>query len=227
MTRRPGSTSTPRPGRFVLVTVTDTGTGVAPEIRDKIFDPFFTTKAVGQGTGLGLSTVLGIVQHHGGFIDVDSKVGRGTQFRVYLPAAEGSGTALETNVQAPLPAGRGELILVVDDDVPIREMAAATLTAFGYRVLGAADGAEAVALYARQPEQVAAVLLDMMMPVMDGPTTMVALRKINPEVRMIAASGLSDPRLDDRAGPVPPPFLAKPYTTRHLLETLRRVLRQP
>jgi nitrogen-specific signal transduction histidine kinase len=211
-------------GRYVLLTVADSGTGIAPEVLDKIFDPFFTTKAVGQGTGLGLSTVLGIVQGHGGFVDVETEVGRGSRFHVYLPAAEGAGLAEGRGEERPAPGGRGELVLVADDELSIREMASAALETFGYRALCAADGAEAVALYARRQAEIALAVVDMMMPVMDGPATIRALRTINPRVRLIAASGLWTPPAEAPADDPTPPFLAKPYSARQLLDALRVAL---
>ena len=215
-----------RPGRYVLLSVADTGMGIAPETLDRIFDPFFTTKAVGQGTGLGLSTVRGIVHGHGGFLDVESKVGHGTQFHIYLPAAEGVGEAGSRGEERLLPTGRGELVLVIDDESSIRELATATLEAFGYRTLCAADGSEGVALYVLHQDEVALMLVDMMMPVMDGPTTMKAVRTINPEVRLLAASGLTTPNPDDYAEGQTPLFLPKPYSAEQLLEAVRLVLAQ-
>jgi PAS domain S-box-containing protein len=215
-----------RPGRFVVVRVADTGAGIPPEHLDKIFDPFFTTKAAGQGTGLGLSTVAGIVKGHGGFVTVDSEVGRGTQFAVYLPATEAAGAA-EAAGRPDLPPGRGELVLVVDDEASIREVLRATLEAHSYRVLAAKDGAEAVALLAQHRGAVDVVLTDMEMPVMDGVATVRAVRALDPRVRVVAASGLRshakvlETDLGVRA------FLPKPYTADQLLTTLRTVLAEP
>ncbi|MFN7948090.1 MAG: PAS domain S-box protein [Blastocatellia bacterium] len=214
-----------RPGRFVMITVTDTGTGIPTEHLDRIFDPFFTTKEVGKGTGLGLSTVLGIIKGHGGFINVYSEPGKGTQFRIYLPALEIPQLAPSESGNPALPAGRGETILVVDDELAIREITSSTLEAFNYRVLTANDGAEAIALYAQHRNEIRVVLTDMMMPFMDGPALIRALRKINPEVRIIASSGLTE---NGKAAEITQSgvrtFLAKPYSADKLLKALAEVL---
>jgi PAS domain S-box-containing protein len=216
-------------GTYVLLEVTDTGEGMSPAVCERIFEPFFTTKEIGRGTGLGLATVHTIVKSHGGFLQVASAVGRGTTFKVYLPAD----TALSTTASSPpfladLPRGRAELVLVVDDEFSVREITRQTLKAFGYRVLTASDGAEAVALYARQPLQIAAVITDMMMPVMDGNAAIQTLRRINPDVRIIAASGLdSDGNLVKANGAGMHDFLHKPYAAETLLKLLREVLDRP
>jgi PAS domain S-box-containing protein len=217
-----------KPGRYVLISVTDSGTGIPPELLDKIFEPFFTTKEVGKGTGLGLSTVIGIVKSHDGVINVYSEVGKGTTFNVYLPAVEASsdGTRKQTQ-QIRLPRGNGETILVVDDEASILTITSQTLEAFGYRVLTAADGAEAVAVYAKEQNRIAAVLTDMTMPLMDGASTIRALLRINPAVKIIAASGLNS-----AGAAVPAPesgvhhFLTKPYTAGTLLKAIRMILEQ-
>jgi signal transduction histidine kinase len=207
-----------RPGPYVVLTVSDTGTGIPSAILERIFEPFFTTKDVGQGTGLGLSTSLAIVKSHGGFINAYSEIGRGTVFRVYLPAA--SGKEREARAEgAELPTGQGELILVVEDEEAIRELARAALESGGYRVATAADGSEAVAFYARSGAEVAAVITDMRMPVMDGPATIKALRKLNPRVKVLASSGLGE-----EGGGAGDELLRKPYTTRELLTAVKRLL---
>ena len=209
-----------KPGRFVLITIADSGMGISPNIINRIFEPFFTTKELGKGTGLGLSTALGIVKSHGGFINVYSEPGRGTQFKIYLPAAE-SPFAVGADASASLPLGRGELILVVDDEIAIREITKGTLEAYGYRALTAADGTEAVALYAQHKDEIKAVLTDLMMPYMDGPVTIRALHKLNPNVRIIASSGLAE---NSRAIEGAKLFLPKPYTAERLLNALAEVI---
>ncbi|HLM56390.1 MAG TPA: PAS domain S-box protein [Pyrinomonadaceae bacterium] len=212
-----------KPGRFVMLTVADTGEGMTPEVAGRIFEPFFTTKEVGKGTGLGLSTAMTIVRSHGGFINVYSEPRRGTRFAVYLPAsAAPAGRAAAA--RPDLPTGSGELILVVDDEDAIRQITKGTLEAFGYEVLTAADGTEAVALYAQHREEVALVLTDMMMPFMDGPATIRALQKINPRVRIIATSGLGGEKAAEAVAAGVQMFLPKPYTAEKLLKALAEVL---
>jgi two-component system, cell cycle sensor histidine kinase and response regulator CckA len=218
-----------KPGAYAMITVTDTGTGIAPEIRDRIFEPFFTCKEIGRGTGLGLSTALAVIKSHGGFIDVESEPGQGSQFRVFLPA----NTVQEAAEPAPMKQsqivrGHGELILVVDDEEGIRTVVQRTLERFGYRVLIAAHGAEAVTLYASHRDEIAVVLTDMAMPVMDGPATIKALRAMNPAIKIIGSSGL-DSREEGAgaAGAAVDYFMAKPYTAEGLLSILAQALQKP
>ena len=216
-----------KPGRFVLVTVADTGPGMSPEIQSRIFEPFFTTKEMTKGTGLGLSTALTIVKSHGGFINVYSELHKGSQFALYLPAIDTPDAADSVALQTNLPLGHGELVLVVDDEESIREITRGTLETFGYEVLTAADGTEALALYADKKNEIAVVLTDMVMPFMDGPATIRALQRMNPKVRIIAASGLG---VGQRAGEGPLEgvsiFLNKPYTAEKLLNALAQVLKR-
>jgi PAS domain S-box-containing protein len=212
-------------GRFVMITVTDTGPGMPPGVQSRIFEPFFTTKEMTKGTGLGLSTALTIVKSHGGFINVYSEVHKGTQFVLYLPALDVSEHVKAPATQADLPQGKGELILVVDDEEAIREITRSTLETFGYRVLTAGDGTEALALYADRKNVIALVLTDMVMPFMDGPATIRALQRMNPRVKIIAASGLAlGMRTDESAIEGVSMFLNKPYTAEKLLKALAQVL---
>ena len=212
-----------RVGSYIVITVADTGTGIPPELLDRIFEPFFTTKEVGKGTGLGLSTVLGILKSHGGFVKVYSEVGRGTQFKVYLPAAEVAQT--EPGEDLELPPGNGELILVVDDEPAIRDITTTALETYNYKALTASDGIEALALYAEHREEISLVLTDMMMPEMDGITTIRTLQKINPQVKIVAVSGLvSSDKLAQAASFGVTTFLSKPYTAKELLTTINLVL---
>jgi PAS domain S-box-containing protein len=215
-----------RPGRFVLVTVSDTGPGMSPEIQSRIFEPFFTTKEMSKGTGLGLSTALTIVKSHGGFMNVYSELHKGSVFALYLPALDAPGRTEAGALQTDLPLGNGELILVVDDEESIREITRGTLETFGYKVLTASDGTEAVGLYADRKNDIAVVLTDMMMPFMDGPATIRALLKMNPAIRIIAASGLT---AGHKPGEAPLEgvkiFLSKPYTAEKLLKALAEILK--
>ncbi|HET8783704.1 MAG TPA: PAS domain S-box protein [Pyrinomonadaceae bacterium] len=214
-------------GRFVMITVADTGPGMTAEIQSRIFEPFFTTKEMTKGTGLGLSTALTIVKSHGGFINVYSELHKGSQFTVYLPALDKPGSAESGAAQVDLPMGNGELILVVDDEESIREITRGTLETFGYKVLIASDGTEALALYADKKNEIAAVLTDMVMPFMDGPATIRALQRMNPGVRIIAASGLgAGQRAGEGVLEGVSVFLNKPYTAEKLLKTLAQVLKQ-
>jgi len=215
-----------REGPCVKVTVVDSGTGIPKDVRDRIFEPFFTTKAVGKGTGLGLSTTLAIVRSHGGFINVYSEPGLGTKFHLYLPAQATEPESVQVDAtQRQMPMGKGELVLVVDDEVAIREVARRTLERFGYRVLLAANGAEAVALYAKRSADIDIILTDMAMPIMDGPALIVALRAMNPVVKIIGSSGMaSNDGVARAVGAGVEEFVHKPYTAEAMLTTIARVL---
>jgi PAS domain S-box-containing protein len=213
-------------GRHVLISVTDSGTGMPPELLDKIFEPFFTTKERGQGTGLGLSTVFAIVKSHGGFINVYSEVGKGTNFKIYLPASETpSDEQRKLAQQVSMPRGKGETVLVIDDEPSILNIAGKTLQSFGYKVLTATDGADGMAVYLEHKNEIAVVLTDMMMPIMDGPATIHALTRIDPNLKIIAASGLNTHgEITKVTGMGIKHFLTKPYTAAILLKTLRAIL---
>lgn len=218
-----GMHSDARPGPFAVISISDTGSGISAELVDKIFAPSFTTKK--SGTGLGLPTVQAIIKNHGGFIKVQSVEGKGTTFRLYVPALEDAPEKRAKQERRELPAGNGELILVVDDEASIRDITKQTLRMFGYDVMTANDGTEAVAIYAQHHGQIKVVLTDMMMPFMDGPTTIRALKKIDPRVKIIAASGLSMPQnVVDAASTDVQGYLPKPYTAEKLLKTLHDIL---
>ena len=212
-------------GPHVVLGVEDTGTGIPPEILDKIFDPFFTTKPAGTGTGLGLSTVLGIVRSHRGFIRVDSQPDRGTRFEVFLPACPGAGAGASAPAAASLPDGRGETILLVDDEDSSRQAARQTLERHGYRVQEARNGAEALALYERDPGSVQLVLTDLMMPVMDGVTLLRRLRQVTPDLKAIAITGgLSQTEMEKALDSESAGFLLKPFGAAALLDSVRQAL---
>jgi two-component system, cell cycle sensor histidine kinase and response regulator CckA len=212
-------------GYYVAISVTDVGVGIAPEIVGKIFEPFFTTKEVGKGTGLGLSSVKAIVKNHDGFINVYSELGRGTTFKVYLPAQATPGDIIEQgSEEISLPRGDGETILVVDDETSILSITSETLLAFGYNVLTACNGAEAVAIYAQQKRKIAVILTDLSMPVMDGRATIYAMLKINPKAKIVAMSGMDEAESVAKASTAGiKHFISKPYTAATLLKTLRSV----
>ncbi len=215
-----------QPGSYVLITVADTGVGIPAQIIERIFEPFFTTKEVGRGTGLGLSTVIGIVKSHGGFVDVVSdkkRDGRGTQFKVFLPASETAASAIEETEE--LPQGSGELILVVDDEPSILDVTKATLETYNYRVLSDRDSIVASAIYTQHQAEISVVFMDLMMPEMSGLTAMRTLKKINPSVKLIANSGIAErdkitaaERIGIKA------FLVKPYTAEKLLQQLKEIV---
>lgn len=208
-----------RVGNYVVITVSDTGCGIDPKILNRIFDPFFTTKEPTKGTGLGLAIAASIVKNHGGFIQVYSEEGCRTQFKVFLPAAEALEVLSEDNEEVP--RGNGELILVVDDEIALCQTLEIMLETYGYRVLTASDGVEAVALYIQYQNEIDAVLLDLMMPSMDGEMTSRALHEINPFVKIIAISGLiPDEGIANDSAREIKAFLSKPFTTQELLRTL-------
>jgi CheY-like chemotaxis protein len=216
------------PGPYVHLRVTDTGTGIAPEHLDKIFEPFFTTKPAGQGTGLGLATVLGIARNHGGFVRVKSEVGIGTCFELYLPATPTAHENAEASEGEKLPRAEGELILLVDDEKAVRDVMRRVLEAHGYRVLTAVEGAEAVGLYVQHRAEIAVVVTDMMMPGMDGPSLVRVLRHLEPAVRIVGISGVGErSSIKNLEALALAAFIDKPFTRDRLLATLQEVRQSP
>lgn len=214
-----------KPGKYILISVKDSGSGMSREIQQRIFDPFFTTKEIGKGTGLGLSTALTIIKSHGGFINVYSEQNKGTQFTIYLPSAKIDSETKEKKLTLPYPTGHGELVLIVDDEENIRQITKATLEKFGYQTLTAGDGTEALALFAQNSAAVNIVLTDMAMPFMDGAATIRALRKLNPNLPIIAASGLTTAeQTNEISNQSINAFLTKPFTAEKLLTTIAEVL---
>ena len=213
-------------GRYVTLSVVDSGSGIEPEVMQKIWEPFFTLKPNGKGTGLGLSTVQSIVKNHGGWVRADSEVGKGTSFRVFLPATAAAEPVAAPDAASALPMGHGEKILIIDDERAFQEITRAIFTKFGYRVLTANDGTEAVALFAQHKNDIDLVLTDMVMPFLDGPSTINALRRLDPNVRILAASGMSEHegQAEQLTGTE---LLLKPFTTERLLTIVDRVLKSP
>ncbi len=212
-----------KPGPYLVLSVSDTGTGIPPEIMQKIWEPFFTMKPQGQGTGLGLSTVVNIVKAHDGFIRTQSEVGKGTCFRIHLPAAEAPLKASGQEQAPTFPVGNGEKILVIDDERAFQEITKAIFSKHGYRVLTANDGTEAVAIFARHKDDIDLVMTDMIMPYLDGPATINALRRLDPEVPIIAASGMSESeKVTEQLTRIT--FLQKPFTTEKLLTAVAQAL---
>ncbi len=213
-----------KPGNYVLLKVSDTGLGMAKQVKDRIFDPFYTTKAPGRGTGLGLSMVLGIVQAHGGYIFCDSKPGSGTNFEIYFPAIHCSEIpkyeCSATNIR-----GGSETILVVDDEELVRDMGTRILTRAGYKVLTATDGEDAIELYKANKDEIALILLDLIMPKMGGQECFKNLLEMDPLVKVVIASGYSAETGFSESHQFPAKgFVAKPYNSREILQEIRRAL---
>lgn len=214
-----------RAGSYIQLTVQDTGSGMPASIVDHIFDPFFSTKVLGKGTGLGLSTSLAIAKAHGGNIFVVSTVGRGTSVTVYLSALQNSTNGVAPAPRVHLPSGRGELILVVDDEEAIRRVIQSTLAMFGYRVIPASNGVEAIQQFHAHHADIALMLTDMMMPGMDGSATIHAIRQLQPTLPIIVTSGLTSPeQLHAIHDLQVDHILPKPFTVEQLLTMLHQIL---
>jgi two-component system, cell cycle sensor histidine kinase and response regulator CckA len=203
-------------GAYIVMTIEDTGIGMDSATLDRIFDSFFTTKEA--GTGLGLSTVMGIIKAHGGFIDVQSELGVGSSFKIYIPAVRTRGEDQPDSVPE-LFDGSGQLVLVVDDEIAIREITRDSLEIYNYHTMLASDGVEALALYAQNWQRIAVVMVDMMMPHLDTPSVIQALQQINPAVKIIAMSGstLNDGIVAQYGLSA---FLTKPFTTNEMMHAL-------
>jgi PAS domain S-box-containing protein len=216
-----------QPGRYVRLSVGDTGMGIPLEIRSRIFDPFFTTKAVGKGTGLGLPVVYGIVKNHNGAIDVESQVGLGTTMRVYLPLTEERAAEADSS---PVEAMRGtETILLVEDEPTVLEFGQVALEYLGYRMLTAQDGVEALAIYEQHQKDIALVILDVVMPKLGGRETFNQLKRLNPMVKALLATGYDtakeismDPLESGICG-----LVRKPYQIQELAQAVRAALEHP
>ncbi|HMP75581.1 MAG TPA: PAS domain S-box protein [Kiritimatiellia bacterium] len=226
-------TADSRHGRFVVLSITDTGPGMSPEVREHIFEPFFTTKGPGRGTGLGLSVVYGIIQQHEGMIRVYSEVGQGTTFRIYLPVSEEQTGVEEDKTEtvegsAEMPRGRGERILLVEDEAGVRDFATAALRLYGYEPIVADSALAAEQLYIAHDGRFDLLFTDVVLADQTGLDLAADLRKRNPGLRLLFTSGYMDeksrwPIIRDRGYP----FLQKPYPLERLLVTIRQVLDQP
>jgi hypothetical protein len=213
-------------GPYVVISVKDTGTGIPKTMQEKIFEPFFTTKEPGRGTGLGLSTVHAIVKSHNGFVRVKSEGNSGTEFQIFLPAQNTTETpgAIEEGEGAL--SGHGEMILVIDDERLILKVTEEILQSYGYRVVTASNGKEGAAVYAQQLQDINAVLVDMMMPQMDGLATIQALRRMNPHVKILAMSGVPRDGGNDSVRAMAQNFLPKPFNAITLLKALWEILHE-
>jgi signal transduction histidine kinase/ActR/RegA family two-component response regulator len=213
------------PGRHLAIAVSDTGGGIPREIQDRIFEPFFTTKGRGEGSGMGLAMVYGIVKNHGGSIGLYSESGKGTTIRIYLPFTESEVSRLPAHEEAAAIAGRG-VILFVDDEVVVRQVGAEMLRTLGYEVVTARDGAEAVEIYERLVDGVDLAIVDMMMPKMDGKECFQQLRRINPRLRAILSTGYGrDGAAQEILAEGMVGFVQKPYRMSQLSETVATALR--
>lgn len=212
-----------KPGNHVLLSVKDSGTGIPPEIINKIFEPFFTTKEIGKGTGLGLSTVISIIKSHGGFLDLKSEVGQGTSFNVYLPAVDATVSQLQSSPLQGL-RGNGQTIMIIDDEPAILDLAKSILGHYGYNIITAHHGADALALYPQFKEKIKLVVTDMMMPVMDGFNVIKALKSQSPHLKFIAISGLMQgDTIKEKLGE-DIVFIPKPFNVEKLLKALHEML---
>ena len=222
-----------RPVAYVHLQVSDTGSGIRPEHLDKIFDPFFTTKDPGRGTGLGLATVQQVVASHGGLVQVHSQVDQGTTFDVFLPASPDAVDLAKPSAPPASPLdGQGQLILIVDDEEYIRRITQQTLLRHGYRTITAADGVEAVAIFARHQQETKAVVTDLMMPGLDGLGLVKVLNRMAPALPVLVSTGLgSDPAQNEKLVQLRQlgvgVCLTKPYTTHQLLAALQAVISPP
>ena len=213
-----------KPGKYVLLTVSDTGMGMPPEVLDRIFEPFFTTKANGEGTGLGLAMVHGIVTQHGGYIICYSEPGMGTSFKMYFPVS--SAEILSDSAQTgEMPALGTETVLLVDDDDRVREMTRQIIEMGGYKVLVTLSGEEAVVKYRDCKDEISLVILDLIMPGMGGKLCLEEILRIDPDARVIVASGYSpDALTHHKKGSGARGFILKPYDAKSILEAIRNVL---
>jgi CheY-like chemotaxis protein len=217
-----------KPGNYVVLRVRDTGTGIPPEMLHRIFDPFFTTKGPDKGTGLGLSTVMGIVKGHGGFLQVHSQPGQGSTFTVYLPADPAGSDADLVTIAAVEFRGQGETILLVDDELPVRDVARAVLRRLNFKPLTATDGADGLIKAAEHRTVLRAIITDLHMPRMDGLAFVRALRRMMPDIPIVVASGgMEDAVADEFKTLGVTRHLNKPFTEVQLADALKNLLATP
>jgi len=215
-------------GRYLLVTVKDTGTGMGPEVARQVFEPFFTTKVAGQGTGLGLSTVYGIVKQSGGYILLDSEPGRGTAFEIYLPNVDEPLDTIRADTGPPRRADGSETVLLVDDDTGIRELMRRTLKDGGYQVMTAPDGLEALAVARAHAGSIHILITDVVMPRMGGIELAAQITAIRGDMTVLYISGYTDRReWMGAASQVRSAYLQKPFTPSVLMRKVRELLDAP
>jgi CheY-like chemotaxis protein len=213
-----------KPGPFVLLSVSDTGKGMDKETVQHIFEPFFTTKRPGEGTGLGLAMVYGIVKQHGGHIMCYSELSQGTVFKIYFPALVRDEKPTESEPR-PLPRGGSETILLVDDEELVRDLGVRILTKAGYTVITASDGKRALELYEANRQEISLVILDLIMPHMGGKKCLDELLSLDPAVKVVIASGYSaDAPTKEALRSGAKGFVHKPYDIRQVLDVVREVL---
>jgi CheY-like chemotaxis protein len=213
------------PGEYILLTVADTGHGMDKETLQHIFEPFYTTKEAGKGTGLGLAIVYGIVQNHNGYIQVDSRPGGGTTFRIYFPVLKGDGLEkAEAKVQKESPRGK-ERILLVDDEKTVLDIGQDLLRQYGYETILADGGEKAIEIYRQEKDRIDLVILDLIMPGMGGQKCFQEFLKINPKIKVIISTGASaEEQVREAFSPHPVGFVSKPYQLKDMLEKVREVL---
>jgi CheY-like chemotaxis protein len=212
----------PVSGPFISIAITDSGSGIAPEIMDRIFEPFFTTKEVGKGTGLGLSMVFSILKSHDGFVEVRSEVGKGTTFELFIPAQVREEAMRATITPATLTDAQGERLLMVDDEAGLLAMVKSTLETLGYRVLTSAGGLEALAILEQSRPEIDLVIADWQMPLMSGAELVRKIQTTYPNLKIVVAT--SDARDEDLSALPVQGLLQKPYTTEGLLKVVRDAL---
>ena len=212
------------PGRYLVLSVTDNGCGMTPEVRDRIFEPFFTTKGVGKGTGLGLPMVYGVVRQHKGTVRVYSEVGMGTSFRIYLPVIDQSSQDLQA-VSRSRPQGGNETILVAEDDPMVRDIAVRILERAGYHTITAADGVQAVELFEQHQEAISLAVVDLVMPRLSGREVYQRIKQFKPETQVVFCSGYDPEMTDDDDLPERRmQIVQKPFDPAKLLDIIRDAL---